>query len=431
MDILKIPPQIIYKARGRSEDFGIGTEGTVGDQIYKCLKLPPRIPWAFIPSYMDLGMFNEAHYLCAVLLRLPIFINSFLEDWSNSSDFDSHFVTDPDQSVKNTILGIVYVYLGCIERTLEDDDCSRFVVSRTRLLITFILDKYHKSRLRRLFGYADPIRFLSLEVTGELDMSDFELRDAKDPEYDSYDWGKLTSNYNPSEVFELISLLGRRFEDRLTLMDKIITCAKGELISFRVSQATVDQLSLMKEKMSNELVYKDENTILEAFRAIKERRASSLDAEDSQEASRETAIADKDNSQVNHHVIGFPLSLVKGKDYGVELFERLVHKGFIANDADVASWLYAMGFTADEPEEFKPIEWLKNVQLAAEMIRGALDDRINTNGVPKRYGDMVPKLFTKDGRFMKLSRWKKEESTDSDELEYIFSELSKKFVNRL
>ena len=426
MDILKIPPRLIFKEREHLEDFGIGTNGTVGDQIFKCLKKRHWIPWANLLPDEDLGLFNEAYYLCAILIRIKNSLD-FLRQWRAQRDLDSFSLYD-DKSTKNTVLGLVYVYLGCLMRVVDSKKYGNNLYF-ARVNISSFLEEDHWFGLPRLFGYADPIRFLSLEVTGEIHASEIDLRKPDDPECNYIDWGKLTDGYKPDEVFQMISFLGLCYEDRLRFMDIIIKSAEIDCIHFKVNQDTLNQLSDMKEKISNELVYKDEDTFWDRYRAIIEGRA--LDSEDSQDISRDAAATGKDSSQGNHHVIGFPLSLVKGKDYGVELFEKLVHKGFIANDADVASWLYAMGFTADEPEVFKPIEWLKNVQLAAEMIRGALDDRIKTNGVPKRYADMVPKLFTKDGRFMKLSRWKKEESTDSDELEYIFSELSKKFVKPL
>lgn len=417
MDILKIPPRLIFKEREHLEDFGIGTEGTVGDQIYKCLKKRQWIPWANLLIDDDLRLFNEANYLCAVIFRLEK-PEGFLEEWRTRPVYNS-FLLIPDKSTKNTVLGMVYAYLECLNPVLEGYK-TLISANYAKAFIAYILRKCHWLGLPRLFGYADPIRFLSLEVKGEIQASEIDFRKPSDHEYNLIDWMKLTDGYKPDEVFQMISFLGRRFEDRLGFIDIIINSAERDLIKFKVSQDTLKQLSDMKEKISKELVYKDEDTILDSYRAIIEGRASSLEPETSEQNEQKTA---KEPEPEDESIPHFPL--IGNRKKGSELYEDLIVKGFINRDTKKDCWLYVMGFSTEKPEEFKPIDWLVSKELARSLIEKVYDG-VRKEGIVTlaRLEELVKICFIRRGQPLKLNSRKPYTSDMSDKLDKILKDFS-------
>ena len=62
----------------------------------------------------------------------------------------------------------------------------------------------------------------------------------------------------------------------------------------------------------------------------------------------------------------FPLA--EDREQGMRVYQALINGGFIASDTCEQSWLYVMGYSAVQPSQVRPVEWLKNVQLAREML---------------------------------------------------------------
>ena len=109
----------------------------------------------------------------------------------------------------------------------------------------------------------------------------------------------------------------------------------------------------------------------------------------------------------------FPLN--KSEEDGKRLYELLIREQFIARDTEMDCWLYRMGFSVRQPAEVKPIAWLKNVQLAQEMLRGVhgnllLSKELSVSGM----NELAEQCFTKDGKPLKLAKFKAEVSWDSD-----------------
>ena len=115
----------------------------------------------------------------------------------------------------------------------------------------------------------------------------------------------------------------------------------------------------------------------------------------------------------------FPLN--KSEEDGRRLYELLIREQFIARDTEMDCWLYRMGFSVRQPAEVKPIAWLKNVQLAQEMLRGVhgnllLSKELSVSGM----NELAEQCFTKDGKPLKLAKFKAEVSWDSDILKNFF-----------
>ena len=421
MDILKLPAWIIYKERKDLKDFGIGTDGTVGDQIYKCLKKRHWIPWANLLFTNDLGLFNEAYYLCAVIIRRedPI---EFLVEWMTKRDFDC-LTFYGKMSTCNNILGMVYVYLGCLLPAIEDY-YQKYPAQSARRYIASILQKYHEPGLRELFGYADPIRFLSLEVKGEIQASEFDLRKPNDPEYRRMDWGEQTDGYNTGEIYNLIFFLGQNHEERLLFLDVIIKSAEKESIHFKVNQETLSQLYEMKEKMTNEQVYQNEFTVMDHYRNILEEVEANLEEWTSEQNEQKTA---KEPEPEDESIPHFPL--IGNRKKGSELYEDLIVKGFIHRDTKKDCWLYVMGFSTEKPKEFKPINWLASKELARYLIEKVYDGVKNEGIVTmKRLEELVEACFIHKGKKLKLNSRKPYPSYKSGLLEDIIEKFFRPII---
>ena len=113
------------------------------------------------------------------------------------------------------------------------------------------------------------------------------------------------------------------------------------------------------------------------------------------------------------------LPLYRTRDEGTRLYEFLVRGGYIANDTDRECWLYAMGCSADQPSDVKPILWLHTREQLRWMIKafyaGMLDDGT------LRLADLNHRarhLFVdKSGKYIDIPKPRKEESTEKDKLE--------------
>ena len=119
----------------------------------------------------------------------------------------------------------------------------------------------------------------------------------------------------------------------------------------------------------------------------------------------------------------FPLN--KSEEEGKQWYEFLVKGGFIANDTALGCWQYYMGFSVEQPEELRPIAWLKTVETARMMIRkihGNLIDAKKLSVV--KMEELASKCFTKQGEPLKLAKPKKEFSADADEIENFLPTIS-------
>lgn len=112
----------------------------------------------------------------------------------------------------------------------------------------------------------------------------------------------------------------------------------------------------------------------------------------------------------------FPLN--KSEEEGRQWYDFLVNKGFIANDTEQSCWLYMMGFSNTLPSEVKPIVWLKTVETAQLMIRKVHGNLLDTKQLTiARMTELASQCFTKQGAPLKLSKPRKENSQDADDIE--------------
>lgn len=115
------------------------------------------------------------------------------------------------------------------------------------------------------------------------------------------------------------------------------------------------------------------------------------------------------------------------EEEGRRLYQMLVSKQFIARDTDMACWLYTMGYSMEQPPEVRPIVWLKNVQLAQVMLRGVFGQLIEQKRLTIASMTMLAEqCFEKDGKPLRLAKYKAEPSIDNDLLQAFFRPSSDK-----
>lgn len=109
-------------------------------------------------------------------------------------------------------------------------------------------------------------------------------------------------------------------------------------------------------------------------------------------------------------------------EQGMTVMQQLVEEEFIAPDTDEASWLYLMGYTAVQPASLRRVVWLKNVQLAQEMLRLRYRSAIDRGQLTvARLTALAPLCFSHpDGEALRLAKNKEQPSVDSDRLKEIF-----------
>lgn len=114
----------------------------------------------------------------------------------------------------------------------------------------------------------------------------------------------------------------------------------------------------------------------------------------------------------------FPLC--RNEEEGRVHYEGLVRCGFIARGTEVDCWLYSMGYSANPPASQKPIEWLKNKQLAREMLQLVFAPLIESKELTTaQIEGLTESVFVKQGEPLKLAKPKPEPSLDSDKLKEI------------
>lgn len=121
--------------------------------------------------------------------------------------------------------------------------------------------------------------------------------------------------------------------------------------------------------------------------------------------------------------VHFPLN--KSEDEGRQWYDFLISKGFIPDDTEQACWLYMMGFSSTLPEVVKPIPWLKTVETAQLMIRKVHGNLLATKQLTvARMTELASLCFTKQGKPLRLSKPRKENSQDADKIENFLPTIS-------
>jgi hypothetical protein len=87
--------------------------------------------------------------------------------------------------------------------------------------------------------------------------------------------------------------------------------------------------------------------------------------------------------------------------------------------------MFLMGFSTVQPEEVKPIAWLKTVETARLMLRKVHGNLIDARRLTvSRMEELAAQCFTKQGEPLKLAKPKKEYSLDADAIENFLPTVS-------
>ena len=100
---------------------------------------------------------------------------------------------------------------------------------------------------------------------------------------------------------------------------------------------------------------------------------------------------------------------------GRKVFQQLVENGFIAKDTDESSFLFVMGYKAETNGEVKQIVWLKNKQLARELVTLKNKKAIESGQLKiATMEKLTERYFLMDRKPLKLAKNKAVPSLDSD-----------------
>ncbi len=110
---------------------------------------------------------------------------------------------------------------------------------------------------------------------------------------------------------------------------------------------------------------------------------------------------------------------------GRQWFEFLTMRGFIAADTEIGCWQYVMGFSAEQPTDIRPIEWLKTKETARLMIHKVNKRQLASKQMTVvRLNELTAQCFTKNGEPLKLAKAKEETSLDAEAIENFFPTIS-------
>ena len=113
------------------------------------------------------------------------------------------------------------------------------------------------------------------------------------------------------------------------------------------------------------------------------------------------------------------------KEQGIELFRFLVKDSYIGATTDESSFLFLMGCTSEQPKELLTIRWVKNKQLLRELLEMLFRSLMKSKSLRKvDLERLTPHCFeNKDGKPLRLAKWKEIFSTDSDNLKKIIATI--------
>ena len=115
----------------------------------------------------------------------------------------------------------------------------------------------------------------------------------------------------------------------------------------------------------------------------------------------------------------------RNESEGRQWYEFLMKQGFIGSETTLPCWMFLMGFSTVQPEEVKPIAWLKTVETARLMLRKVHGNLIDARRLTvSRMEELASQCFTKQGVPLKLAKPKKEYSQDADAIENFLPTVS-------
>lgn len=418
MNVLDIPKYLIYMPRKDLKKFGIGDEGTVGDQIYQCLRRVLTTPQSSSESYF----FDEAWYVCTIVLHHwdPV---TFLKEWREKETPPLPVLRILKMySFTNIILGIVHAYLCSISlEGVTDKNLTYLLQKKITMAKEYIGNIIRKSDpfciKMNLHLYNSSRPFLKLKIEGTIPPSAFDFTKPTDEiVYAAINWYKLTNHYDRAEVYFLITFIANNHEERMMLLDKVILGANRDRADQRIDDAVIENLKNLRTELSTHRAYYDE----------KERRKVLMMEKDAEIIGNKIESSLTQGQKPTSDSPSIPHMPLNGRSeaYGRELCRLLVLEGFLAADTDMDSWLYVMGFPVSQPKTIKPIEWLKNQQLARIMFKTVAGDMMKTTRISAKYSNIIEASFVHKNKKLNAKSWKNEPGLDDKPLMDIFRQIS-------
>ena len=188
-----------------------------------------------------------------------------------------------------------------------------------------------------------------------------------------------------------------------------------------------DELANAKDEIYDEEIKKDNNMDKEEKMNIARGMFEGADLSHAQIiafAESGSKIVNQETIVNDEHQKHFPY--LNSFDKGIRLFNMLVEGEFISKETESNSFLFLMGCSNEEPENLKPIMWMKTKQLLREMLEAAYCVPIEIGSVTKaELEQLVPLCFVdKNGEELNLAKPKAVPSRESDKLSNFFATFS-------
>lgn len=426
MNVLNIPDELILDWERNRDKIVSSEERAIAKYNYSWIK---SLHWMFLGLWVMADfeyMLYSAHYLLAILLRASR-PRKVLAAW-RKGDFEGPRIFTAIGLNRAATLFLVYDFIKSI--IIDDDDAEM------EKKLEELEEEVYLARMSYggMFIYAFGPSFKAFsklmnrhnrksEPKQKLPLSTFALQDFDEETLIKTDWRLLTGGhkgqndgYDPADVFELISFLGKDYDKQMKLMDTIILAARRDLYEFKITESVFNDLMKMKERLSTHPSYSDDE---ERHKIYQMKESPEFLVDQPETAEEQTPDEEPEDESIPH----FPL--IGKREKGGELYEDLIVKGFIHRDTKKDCWLYVMGFSTEKPEEFKPINWLASKELARSLIESIYDD-VRKEGIVtlKRLEKLVEECFIHKGKKLELNPKKPYTSDMSDKLDKILKDFS-------
>lgn len=374
MNVLDIPKYLIYMPKKDLKAYGVGEEGTVGDQIYRCLR---KYQWPIPRSSSEYYYFDEAWYVCVVVLHHwdPV---TFLKEWKEKETPRFPILRFIKMhSLPNRILGMVYAYLNCITIDgLEGEHGTLAIEKRIEVAKEYISKVIRKASvfcIKQIYFLPTLRSFLKLKIEGSIPSSAFVFTKPEEIVYAAVNWYKMTNHYDRREVFSLVTFIANNHEERMMLLDKVILGAKRDRTGQWIGDDVLEDLDKLRSELATHPAYHDEETQRKI--AMLDKDAEFVDFRKELEPAEEVEQPGQEKSWPH-------LPQSRDEKFGRELYRFLINANkehkyqYIPSDTREDCWLYVMGFSEIPPRKFKRVQWKCNKQIFRLMIKALYDPQL-------------------------------------------------------
>ncbi len=225
MDIFQIPRNLIYEARNSIFEFGVRDGRSVDSFLFQDM-VSRRC------KYKVVDLFNDAYYICTLVMidstpdeHIREYEKIVLQNYS-------YIGREYYRNRMRLVLGMVYVYLKCIN-SAQDVKLRRF-----------------RRKLQESADIEFAIKF-SYEIDVTIPDSLFSPRKLTRELLDTIDWSTLTNGYNLDVILKMLNLFGKNTSERIMVFDAILRAAQAMEKSSSKQFEKIMELKATRSRLSD------------------------------------------------------------------------------------------------------------------------------------------------------------------------------------